>query len=177
MTIDIDAVRAEFPALGVRDGDRARIYFDAPGGTQICHSAISRMVAHMESGTANSGGPFATSVATDALARSAHEAMADLLGATADEIAFGQNMTSLTLSLSRALGRRWSEGDEIVVTRLDHDANVAPWLLLARDLGLIVRWIDFNVEDGRLALDALPEMLGPRTCRSQAASEPTVVRP
>ena len=163
MTIDINAVRAEFPALGVRDVDRARIYFDAPGGTQICRSAISRMVAHMESGTANSGGPFATSVATDALARSAHEAMADLLGATADEIAFGQNMTSLTLSLSRALGRRWSEGDEIVVTRLDHDANVAPWLLLARDLGLIVRWIDFNVEDGRLALDALPQMLGPRT--------------
>lgn len=163
MTIDIDAVQAEFPSLGVRDGDRARIYFDAPGGTQICRSAISRMVAHMESGTANSGGPFATSVATDALARSAHEAMADLLGGTADEIAFGQNMTSLTLSLSRALGRRWSEGDEIVVTRLDHDANVAPWLLLARDLGLIVRWIDFNVEDGRLALEALPEMLGPRT--------------
>ena len=104
--IDIDSVRAEFPALGVRDGDRARIYFDAPGGTQICRSAISRMVAHMEGGTANSGGPFATSVATDGLARSAHEAVADLLGGTADEIAFGQNMTSLTLSVSRALGRR-----------------------------------------------------------------------
>jgi cysteine desulfurase family protein (TIGR01976 family) len=163
MTINIDSVRAEFPALGVRDGDRKRIYFDAPGGTQICRSAISRMVAHMESGTANSGGPFATSVATDALARSAHEAMADLLGGTADEIAFGQNMTSLTLSVSRALGRRWSEGDEIVVTRLDHDANVAPWLLLARDLRMTVRWLDFSPEDGRLDLETLPALLNPRT--------------
>jgi cysteine desulfurase family protein (TIGR01976 family) len=163
MTFDIDTVRAEFPALSVQDGNRARIYFDAPGGTQICRRAISRMVEHMETGTANSGGQFATSVATDALARLAHEAMADLLGGTADEIAFGQNMTSLTLSVSRALGRRWSEGDEIVVTRLDHDANVAPWLLLARDLGLVVRWLDFSTEDGQLVLDALPELVSPRT--------------
>jgi len=163
MTFDIEAIRVEFPALRVRDGDRARIYFDAPGGTQICRRAISRMVAHLESGTANSGEPFATSVATDALSRSAHEAVADLLGGTADEIAFGPNMTTLTLSVSRALGRCWSEGDEVLVTRLDHDANVAPWLLLARDLGLVVRWLDFNLEDGRLDLNVLPELLSSRT--------------
>lgn len=161
--IDIDAVRAEFPALHVRDGARARIYLDAPGGTQICRDAIRRMVAHMEGGTANSGGAFATSVATDALSRSAHEAMADLLGGTADEIAFGPNMTSLTLAVSRALASRWRSGDEIVVTRLDHDANVAPWLLLARDAGLVVRWLDFDPENGRLSLDALPGLLGDRT--------------
>ena len=159
MTLNIDSVRAEFPALGVRDGDRPRIYLDAPGGTQVCGQAIRRMVAHMESGTANSGGAFATSVATDALARSAREAMADLLGGEAGEIAFGPNMTTLTLSVSRALGRRWSAGDEIVVTRLDHDANVAPWLLLARDMGLIVRWLDFDPQDGRLSLETLPDLL------------------
>lgn len=162
MTFDIETIRAGFPALSVMDGDRPRIYRDAPGGTQICRSAIDRMVAYMESGTANSGGAFATSVATDALSHSAHEAMADLVGGAADEIAFGPNMTTLTLSVSRALGRRWGAGDEIVVTRLDHDANVAPWLLLARDLGLVIRWLDFNPEDGRLCLDALPELLSPR---------------
>ena len=163
MTFDIDTVRAEFPALSVCDGDRPRIYFDAPGGTQICRSAIRRMVAHMESGTANSGGAFVTSVDTDALSRSAHEAMADLVGGSAGEIAFGANMTTLTLSVSRALGLRWSAGDEIVVTRLDHDANVAPWLLLARDLGLVVRWLDFHPENGRLDLAALPGLLNGRT--------------
>ena len=163
MTLNIDSVRAEFPALGVRDGDRPRIYLDAPGGTQVCGQAIRRMVAHMESGTANSGGAFATSVATDALARSAREAMADLLGGEAGEIAFGPNMTTLTLSVSRALGRRWSAGDEIVVTRLDHDANVAPWLLLARDMGLIVHWLDFDPQDGRLSLETLPDLLSERT--------------
>lgn len=161
--LNIDAVRAEFPALAVRDGDQPRIYFDAPGGTQLCRGAIDRLVAHMSSGTANSGGAFATSVATDALSRAAHEAMADLLGGSADEIGFGPNMTSLTLAVSRALGRRWTAGDEVVVTRLDHDANVAPWLLLARDLGLVVRWLDFDPVTGRLELDALPGLLGPRT--------------
>lgn len=163
MSFDIDLVRAEFPALSVQDGDRPRIYFDAPGGTQICRSAISHMVAHMEGGTANNGGAFVTSIATDALSDAAHQAMADLLGGTAAEIAFGQNMTSLTLSVSRALGRTWSAGDEIVVTRLDHDANVAPWLLLARDFDLVVRWLDFNPEDGRLDLEALPGLLSRRT--------------
>lgn len=163
MTYDVETVRAQFPALHVRDGDCPRIYLDAPGGTQVCSQAIHRMVAHMERGTANSGGAFATSVATDALSRSAHEAMADLLGSAAGEIAFGPNMTTLTLSASRALGRRWSAGDEIVVTRLDHDANVAPWLLLARDMGLVVRWLDFGPDDARLSLDMLPGLLNRRT--------------
>lgn len=163
MTFDVAAVRVEFPALAVTDGGRPRIYFDAPGGTQVCKRAIEGMVRHLERGTANSGGAFATAVATDALADEAHEAMADLLGGDASEIAFGQNMTTLTLGVSRALARRFKAGDELVVTRLDHDANVAPWLLLARDIGMAVRWLDFDPETGRLKLDDLPSLLNART--------------
>ena len=163
MSLDLAAIRAEFPALSVTEGGRPRIYFDAPGGTQVCRRAIQGMVRHLEGGTANSGGAFATAVATDALAEEAHEAMADLLGGHSSEIAFGQNMTTLTLGLSRALGRRFQAGDELVVTRLDHDANVAPWLLLARDVGMEVRWLDFDPETGRLRLEELPSLLNART--------------
>lgn len=159
MSFPIDAVRARFPALSVPD----RVYFDAPGGTQVCARAIARMVEHLETGTANSGGAFATSRDTDALADEAHAAMADLLGGDPGEIAFGQNMTSLTLAVSRALARDWREGDELVVTRLDHDANVAPWLAVAADRGMTVRWLDFDPADGRLKLDELPELLSDRT--------------
>ncbi|MEA3050181.1 MAG: hypothetical protein QOG84_2017 [Sphingomonadales bacterium] len=161
--LDILRIRNEFPALAVTDGGRPRLYLDAPGGTQACRRAIAAMAAHLETGTANSGGAFATSLATDAMSEAAHEAMADLIGGSADEIAFGPNMTSLTFAVSRALGRRFAAGDELVVTRLDHDANVAPWLLLARDAGMAVRWLDFDPESGRLRLDELPGLLGPRT--------------
>jgi cysteine desulfurase family protein (TIGR01976 family) len=161
--VDILRIRDEFPALAVTDGGRPRLYLDAPGGTQACRRAIAAMAAHLETGTANSGGAFATSLATDAMSEAAHAAMADLLGGSPGEIAFGPNMTSLTFALSRALGRRFAAGDELVVTRLDHDANVAPWLLLARDLGIIVRWLDFDPDSGRLRLDELPGLLGPRT--------------
>ena len=163
MRFPIEAVRARFPALSVTDAGAPRIYFDAPGGTQVCAPAIARIVAHLESGTANAGGAFASSVDTDALSAAAHQAMGDLLGAPADEIAFGPNMTSLTLAVSRALSAKWSAGDELVVTRLDHDANVAPWLLVARDRGMTVRWLDFDPATGRLDLDALPGLLGVKT--------------
>ena len=112
---------------------RAEIYFDAPGGTQACRRAIARMAEHLQRGTANSGGAFASSVETDALSADAHAAMADLLGGEAGEIAFGPNMTSLTLAVSRSLARDWQAGDEIVLSRLDHDANVTPWVLAAED--------------------------------------------
>ncbi|HEY1607317.1 MAG TPA: cysteine desulfurase-like protein [Allosphingosinicella sp.] len=159
----IDQVRAEFPALAVADGGRPRVYFDAPGGTQVCRRAIARMVAHLERGTANSGGAFVSSAETDALSEAAHAAMADLLGGEPGEIAFGPNMTSLTFAVSRALAREWREGDELVVTRLDHDANVTPWTMAARDAGASVRWLDIDPATGRLRLDQLPELLGPRT--------------
>jgi cysteine desulfurase family protein (TIGR01976 family) len=159
----IDQVRAEFPALASRDGGESRIYFDAPGGTQACRRAIAGMAEHLQRGSANSGGAFASSVETDALSAHAHAAMADLLGGEAGEIAFGPNMTSLTLAVSRSLARDWHAGDEIVLTRLDHDANVTPWVLAAEDSGAVVRWLDFDPETGRLRLDTLPGLLGSRT--------------
>jgi cysteine desulfurase family protein (TIGR01976 family) len=155
----IDEVRAQFPALGVG----GRIYLDGPGGTQMCAPAMRAMLGHLETGTANLGGAFRTSIDTGALSDAAHAAMADLLGARAEDIAFGPNMTTLTLSVSRALARDWREGDEIVVTRLDHDANVAPWLLAAEDRGVIIRWLDFDPDSGALRLDTLPALLGSRT--------------
>ena len=141
----IDAVRARFPAL-----KRGFAYFDAPGGTQACDAAIDAMARHLTEGTANAGGPFATSVETDQVSADAHAAMADLLGAQPDEIAFGPNMTSLTFAVSRALAREWHAGDELIVTRLDHDANVAPWLQAAEDRGMTVRWLDFDPGDRAL---------------------------
>ena len=158
MDFPIEAVRAQFPAL--RSG---HVYFDAPGGTQICESAIARMVLHLRDGTANSGGAFVTSVETDAISDPAHAAMAELLGGRPDEIAFGPNMTSLTFALSRALAREWAEGDELICTRLDHDANVSPWLQAARDKGMTVRWLDFDPETGRWKLEELKALLQPRT--------------
>ena len=162
MHFPINAVRARFPALASAAGG-PRIYFDVPGGTQACIDAIDAMRGHLLAGTANVGGAFATSVATGATSAAAHAAMADLLGGRADEIAFGPNMTSLTFAVSRALARDWGAGDELVVTRLDHDANIAPWLQVADDRGMTVRWLDFDPATGVLDLAALPGLVGPRT--------------
>lgn len=162
MSFPIDAVRAEFPALAELQDGRPRVYFDAPGGTQVCRRAIHRMVEHLEKGTANNGGAFATSIATEELSDAAHAAAADLLGADVGEIAFGPNMTSLTFAVSRALARDWKAGDEIVLTRLDHDANVTPWTMAAADAGATVRWLDIDA-GGTLRLEMLPGLLGPRT--------------
>src|SRR3954452_6480130 len=138
----IDQIRTQFPALAITDDGRARAYLDAPGGTQACRRAIERIAHHLERGTANSGGALAPSNETDRLSDDAHAAMADLLGGDVGEIAFGPNMTSLTFSVSRALARIWAPGDEVIVTRLDHDANVTPWVMAARDAGAELRWLD-----------------------------------
>ena len=163
MMFPIDAVRANFPALSVTDRGMRRIYFDAPGGTQVCAQAIAAMTGHLQRGTANAGGSFATSIDTDSTSEAAHAAMADLLGAQPGEIAFGPNMTSLTFAVSRALAQDWNAGDELVVTRLDHDANISPWLRVAEDRGMVVRWLDFDPMTGLLDLEALPGLLGART--------------
>lgn len=154
----IDAVRARFPAL-----KRGFVYFDAPGGTAACDSAITGVTRRMSDGSAHPGGPFATSVETAEICAQAQAAMADLLGAQSEEIAFGPNMTSLTFAVSRALARDWAAGDELIVTRLDHDANVAPWLQVAEDRGMTVRWLDFDPATGRWSVDDLAVLLGSKT--------------
>jgi cysteine desulfurase family protein (TIGR01976 family) len=159
MTYDLDAVRREFPALSVTDDGRSRVYLDAPGGTQVCRRAIDRMVAHLAGGTANDGGLFRTSIETDALSEEAHAAVADLVGGKRSEIAFGPNMTTLMFAWSRALARGWGPGGALVLTRMDHDANVAPWLHVARDFGMEVRWLDFDPATYRFRLDELPGLL------------------
>jgi cysteine desulfurase family protein (TIGR01976 family) len=161
---DIDRIRAEFPALDITDDNRRRLFFDAPGGTQVPKQVIKRMTDYLIRSNANSGGPFVTSRDSDAISEEAHRAMADLLNApAAEEIVFGANMTTLTFAMTRSLGRRFKAGDEIILTRMDHDGNVAPWLLLARDLGLTVKWLDFDPVTYEYRLDTLPSLITPRT--------------
>ena len=153
----VDEVRARFSALR-----QPLAFFDGPGGTQVPDSVIDAIASYLRESNANSGGPFATSRRTDALLADAHETAARFLGATADEVAFGANMTTLNFALSRAAARGWSEGDEVVCTRLDHDGNVSPWLELARDRGLVVRFADVDAEC-RLDLEQLRSLLNERT--------------
>ncbi len=155
MTLDLKAVRKQFPAL-----DRPAIFFDNPGGTQIARQSLERITSYLLESNANHEGVFATSKASDAILNEAHSAMADFYNAPgSEEIIFGANMTTLTLYLSRSISRSWNPGDEIVVTRLDHDANVSPWVLAAADRGCKVNWVDFDVEDGTLRLDDLEKAL------------------
>jgi cysteine desulfurase family protein (TIGR01976 family) len=164
MSFPIERVRAAFPALRLTDAGRPRLYFDNPAGTQVPQRVIDRTVETLTATNANLGGYFVTTERAGALVDAAHEACALLYNAaSAREIIFGQNMTSLTLHMSRCLGRSWKAGDEIVLSRMDHDANVAPWLLLAEDKGLTVRWIDFDPETYEFADDALDGVLSERT--------------
>jgi cysteine desulfurase family protein (TIGR01976 family) len=164
MALDVSTVRSQFPALSRTVGGVPAAYLDGPGGTQVPESVIDAMAGFMRAGGSNHGGPFASSRETDAVTESARSAIADLFGATPDEIAFGQNMTSLTLSVSRALGATWGPGDNVVVTRLDHDANVWPWVIAARDASAEVRWLDFDPDDGcRLKTETIGELIDDRT--------------
>ncbi|MDA0379077.1 MAG: cysteine desulfurase-like protein [Bacteroidetes bacterium] len=164
MAFDIDRVRAEFPSLSVTDEGQRRIYFDNPGGTQICRRALDRMQDYLIHANTNTHGPFRTSALTDAIIEETHRALADFVGASdPGEIVFGQNMTTITLHLSRSLAHTFRPGDEIVVTRMDHDANVSPWLLVARDLGLTVRWIDFDPQTYRFTPESIDAAITPNT--------------
>jgi cysteine desulfurase family protein (TIGR01976 family) len=155
MTLDPSAIRSKFPSL-----NRPEIFFDNPGGTQIARQSLERVNKYLLESNANHEGVFATSVASDAILEEAHQAMVDFYNAvSAEEIIFGNNMTTLTLHISRSISRDWQAGDEIVVTRLDHDANVTPWILAAQDRGCKVTWVDFDVEDGTLKLDDLQKVL------------------
>lgn len=155
MPFDLFLIRDQFPSL-----NRPAVFFDNPGGTQIAKRSLDRMVSYLTMHNANHEGAFATSIESDAVLHEAHIAMADFLNAAnADEIVFGNNMTTLTLYVSRSIARAWNAGDTIVVTRLDHDANASPWLLAAQDRGVQVRWVDFDVENGTLDMEDLQRAL------------------
>jgi len=148
-------IRGQFPSL-----NRPAVFFDNPGGTQIAKQSLDRINRYLLECNANHEGAFATSQQSDAILHEAHAAMEDFLNASSsDEIVFGANMTTLTLHMSRSLARRLNPGDEIMVTRLDHDANIAPWLLVAEDRGCNVTWVDFDVEDCTLKLDDFEKAL------------------
>jgi len=164
MSFDLDAIRARFPALSITDDGKSRIYFDNPAGTQVPNSVVEAMSNCLLKANANVGGQFVTSSRADAIFAGVHEAMADLLNAASpNEIVFGQNMTTITLHLARSIGKLMQPGDEIILSRMDHDANVAPWLLMARDFGLEVRWLPFNTETYEFDDDALDKILSDRT--------------
>jgi cysteine desulfurase family protein (TIGR01976 family) len=161
---DVNALRAEFPSLALEQNGRSVAYFDGPGGTQVPQRVIDAITNYYLASNANDGGAFATSERSDASTAEAHAAVADFLGAaSADEIKFGANMTTLTFHLSRSIGATFAPGDEIVVTTLDHEANVSPWRRLADDHGLVVRTVDIQPDDVTLDLEALEAALGPRT--------------
>jgi cysteine desulfurase family protein (TIGR01976 family) len=158
VAFDVGAVRARFSAL-----DRPTAFFDAPGGTQVPDSVVEAMASYLRESNANLGGPFETSVRSDEVVRAAHETAALFLGCSPAEVGFGANMTTLNFALTRTLGRDLRAGEEIVVTRLDHDANVAPWLELARDQDLVVRFVDIVEEDCTLDMAELERVLSSRT--------------
>ena len=156
--LDVAAVRAQFPALAT-----GAAFLDGPAGSQVPRAVADAMRDQLLRSTANSGGAFAASVEADELVRRARADAAELTASSADEIAFGPNMTTLNFALAHAVARTLRAGDEIVVTDLDHDANVAPWLRVAEDRGFVVRVAPIAPRDATLDLDALEALLGPRT--------------
>ena len=159
-----DEVRDVFPALQIRDNGEPRLYADAPGGTQVARRALDRIHESLVEHCANDGGVFRTSRAAEETMLAAHATAATFLNAaSAQEVAFGLNTTSLLFHFSRMLARAWGPGDEIVVTRMDHDANVAPWLIAAEERGVTVRWLEFDTTSFQYRYDSLPAIIGPRT--------------
>jgi cysteine desulfurase family protein (TIGR01976 family) len=155
MDFEINSIRQQFPAL-----TKQAIYFDNPGGTQIANPALDRMISYLTDTNANHDGAFSTSIASDGIVETSRQSMAGFLNARQpEEIVFGANMTTLTLHISRSLARTWKRGDLIVVTRLDHDANVTPWVLAAEDHGCRVKYIDFVLDQGTLDMEKLAKAL------------------
>ena len=163
MHLNPSYLREQFPALQQHDAQgRPAVYFDGPGGTQVPQRVVDAMADYLITHNANTHGAFATSARTDEILHAARETAADFLNATVDEVVFGANMTTLTFHLSRSLARDWRESDEIIVTRLDHDANVSPWLAL-QEQGIQVRFLDFHPEDCTLDYDGLDRLLSHKT--------------
>lgn len=162
-TASLEAIRAAFPALERVHAGHAVAYLDGPGGTQVPRVVAEAMTDYLFHHNANTHWEYPTSVETDAVIARARTTLADFLNADADEVSFGANMTTITFHLSRALARGWEPGDEIVVTELDHRANVDPWLAVARDRGLVVRMVRADAERGVLDMDDLRAKLTRRT--------------
>ena len=161
---DVDFCRQQFPGLARKVGQHPAAFFDGPAGSQVPRRVIDAIGHYLAHTNANHGGEFATSYESDAITDAAHQAVADLLG-TSDhgEVAFGPNMTTLTFSLSRALAQTWQPGDEIIVTQSDHDGNVTPWVLAARDAGATVHQVPIRPDDCTLDLESFYRLLNYRT--------------
>lgn len=177
MTFDVASARAQFPALT----HNPLIFLDNPAGTQVPQRVIEAVVKYYQQDNANSGGYFSTSQRTDTLRQSARETLAAFLNANRpEEIVFGANMTTLTLSVSRAIGQTLREGDELIVTQMDHDANINPWLLAARDHGAEVKWVRLDPETGQLDLTSFEQALSHKTrwvCVGHAANALGTINP
>jgi cysteine desulfurase family protein (TIGR01976 family) len=164
MPLSIERIRACFPALTVTDDGRPRIYLDNPSGTQVPAQTIERMTRHLIHDNSNSSMPFATSIASTRVAHEAHLAMADFVNAASHrEIVIGANMTTLTFAFSRSIAHLLSPGDEIIVSRMDHDGNVRPWEIMAEEHGLVLKRLDFNPDTYQFEPGDLAALIGPRT--------------
>ena len=162
-TLDLTYVRPQFPSLAKTVNGHPAVFFDGPGGTQVPQRVIDAIANYLRHDNANTGGAYATSRRTDAMIAEARAAMADFLHCAADEVAFGPNMTTLTFAVSRALGRDLGPGDEIVLTRLDHDANFSPWLQMAEDRGVTVRIAEIHDNNCTLDLADLTSKINEKT--------------
>jgi cysteine desulfurase family protein (TIGR01976 family) len=161
--LDLSPYRRYFPSLTSTVNDQPAVYFDNPGGTQVAQQVIDGIVSYLQTANANTHGAFLTSQRTDEIITAARQGMADLLhAASSDEIVFGPNMTTLTFAFSRAIGKTLQPGDEIVVTVLDHDANVAPWLAL-QERGIVIRTVDVHPEDVTLNMEDMRAKINERT--------------
>jgi cysteine desulfurase family protein (TIGR01976 family) len=181
--LDVLSLRRQFPALLRTVNGRHPVFLDGPGGTQVPRRVIDAVTRYLATCNCNTGGLFTTSRESDQVLRGAHEAVADLLNAPSpDEVVFGANMTSLTFALSRALAQTWKAGDQVLTTRMDHDGNIRPWVLAARDVGAEAVFIDIRPEDCTLDLDDLARRFGPRvkllavTCASNVVGTLNDVR-
>jgi cysteine desulfurase family protein (TIGR01976 family) len=161
-TLNLARIRAQFPSLSQTVNGHPAVFLDGPGGTQVPQRVIDAISDYLRRDNANTGGAYSTSRNTDAMIAEARSAMADFLNCAADEVVFGPNMTSLTYMISRAIGRELQPGDEILVTRLDHDANVSPWLAL-EEKGVTIRWAEFHKEDCTLDVEDLAAKLNSKT--------------
>lgn len=158
-----ESIRGAFPALARVHAGQPVAYFDGPGGTQVPQVVVDAMANYLLHHNANTAWAYPTSEETDTLIWSARTAMAAFVNGAPEEISFGNNMTTISFHVARALARGWSVGDEVIVTELDHHANVAPWQAVAQERGVVLKWLPFDLESSRLRLDLLPALISPRT--------------